>query len=109
MRVVIQRVKRASVVVDEQTVRQIGKGLMCLVGIHEEDRREHAVWMCKQILTAKLFEGLGEDNADKRWRSNVKQNGFEVLMVSQASPCVPDSLGDNAMEITSPLCQGLIY
>lgn len=103
MRVVIQRVKRASVIIDEQTVSEIGKGLMCLVGIHEGDRREHAEWMTKQILTAKLFEGLGEENADKRWRSNVKQNGLEVLMVSQASSRVADYTGDNPMEVISPL------
>lgn len=83
MRVVIQRVKRASVTVDERTVSEIGKGLVCLVGVRDGDEREHAEWMCKQILTAKLFDGMTKDNADKRWRSNVKQNGFEVLLVSQ--------------------------
>lgn len=84
MRAVIQRVKNASVIVDEQTVSEIGKGLVCLIGVHEGDGPEQAQWLCKQILAAKLFEGMGEENADKRWRSSVKQNGFDVLLVSQA-------------------------
>lgn len=84
MRAVIQRVKRASVVVEERTVSEICKGLVCLIGIREDDGPEQAEWLCKQIVAAKLFEGMGEDNADKRWRSSVKQNGFEVLLVSQA-------------------------
>lgn len=89
MRVVIQRVKRANITVladgdaPGAVVSEIGKGLVCLVGVHEGDEREHAEWICKQIVAAKLFEGTSEANADKRWRSNVKQNGFEVLLVSQ--------------------------
>lgn len=89
MRVVIQRVKRASVTVcredteTEEVVSEIGKGILCLVGVREGDEREHAEWICKQVLAAKLFEGMSEANADKRWRSSVKQNGLEVLLVSQ--------------------------
>lgn len=96
MRVVLQRVKRASVVLEKQgedtagtaaspaVVSEIGKGVVCLVGIKEGDVADDALWICKQITTAKLFEGMSEANADKRWRSNVKQNGFEILLVSQA-------------------------
>ncbi|CAM9171052.1 unnamed protein product [Hapterophycus canaliculatus] len=94
MRVVIQRVKRASVTVQHgcedgttgetsELVSEIGKGILCFVGVNEEDEATHAEWTCKQIVSAKLFEGMSEANADKRWRSNVKQNGFEILLVSQ--------------------------
>ncbi len=37
MRLVLQRVLSASVVVDGKTISKIGKGLLCLVGIHEKD------------------------------------------------------------------------
>lgn len=95
MRVVIQRVKRASVVVEHEglvgttaepptVVSDIGKGIVCLVGVKDGDETDDALWICKQIVSAKLFEGMSEANADKRWRSNVKQNGFEILLVSQA-------------------------
>lgn len=91
----LQRVKRASVAVEQQggditnaapptVVSEIGKGVVCLVGIKDGDEADDALWICKQITTAKLFEGMSEANADKRWRSNIKQNGFEVLLVSQA-------------------------
>ena len=94
MRVVIQRVKRASVTVEQEgadevtsaplaVVSEIGKGIVCLVGVKDGDEADDALWMCKQITSAKLFEGMSEANADKRWRSNVKQNGFEILLVSQ--------------------------
>lgn len=95
MKVVIQRVKRASVAVEHQdledttsepppVVSDIGKGIVCLVGVTDGDEAEDALWICKQIVSAKLFEGMSEANADKRWRSSVKQNGFEILLVSQA-------------------------
>lgn len=94
MRVVIQRVKRASVAVEQEgvdeattapqdVVSEIGKGIVCLVGVNEADEADDALWICKQITSAKLFEGMSEANADKRWRSSVKQNGFEILLVSQ--------------------------
>ncbi|CAM9346013.1 unnamed protein product [Choristocarpus tenellus] len=83
MRVVIQRVKEASVVVDGWVVSEIGKGIMCLVGISEDDGPAEAEWMCRQVLAAKLFPGIGEENAEKMWRSSVKQNNYEVLLVSQ--------------------------
>ena len=105
MRVVIQRVKQASVSVTPETeedrqeeggggggaqsaaakvVSDIGKGLVCLVGVNEGDEREDAEWLCKRIVSAKLFEGMSEANKDKRWRSSVKQNAYEILVVSQA-------------------------
>lgn len=95
MRVVIQRVKRASVAVEHEdvdsstaeppaVVSEIDKGIVCLVGVKDGDEADDALWICKQIVSAKLFEGMSEANSDKRWRSNVKQNGFEILLVSQA-------------------------
>ncbi|CAM9206954.1 unnamed protein product [Discosporangium mesarthrocarpum] len=83
MKVVIQRVKEASVSVDGNVVSKISKGIMCLVGIAEDDGPAQAEWMCRQILAAKLFPGTSAENADKMWRSNVKQNNYEVLLISQ--------------------------
>lgn len=94
MRVVIQRVKRASVAVEHgcedgttagqsEVVSEIGKGILCLVGVKQGDEVAHAEWISKQMVSAKLFGGMSEANADKRWRSSVKQNGFEILLVSQ--------------------------
>ena len=46
MRLVLQRVKRASVTVDEEVVGEIGKGMLVLVGIHRDDVAEDAAWCC---------------------------------------------------------------
>ena len=44
MRLVLQRVKRASVTVDEEVVGEIGKGMLVLVGIHRDDVDADAAW-----------------------------------------------------------------
>uniref|UniRef100_A0A7S2V4R2 D-aminoacyl-tRNA deacylase n=1 Tax=Fibrocapsa japonica TaxID=94617 RepID=A0A7S2V4R2_9STRA len=79
MKVVIQRVKSASVSVNDSQISCIGKGFLCLVGIHETDGPADADWMIKQIISCKLFPG--EDG--KPWKRNISQIEGELLMVSQ--------------------------
>jgi len=79
MKLVIQRVKSASVAVEGKIVSSIGPGLMALVGLHGDDREEDLQFCCKRLLAAKLFEN---DNG-VAWRHGVKQRGLEVLCVSQ--------------------------
>lgn len=79
MRLVVQRVKSASVRVERSEVSSIGPGVMALVGIHENDTAEDASECCKKLLAAKLWE-----NEDGRpWRHGVKQKGLSILLVSQ--------------------------
>ena len=47
MRVLIQRVKRASVTIEETLKSQIGEGMLILVGIEEEDTDEDINWLVK--------------------------------------------------------------
>eukprot|EP00560_Eucampia_antarctica_P001136 CAMPEP_0197831892 /NCGR_PEP_ID=MMETSP1437-20131217/12596_1 /TAXON_ID=49252 ORGANISM="Eucampia antarctica, Strain CCMP1452" /NCGR_SAMPLE_ID=MMETSP1437 /ASSEMBLY_ACC=CAM_ASM_001096 /LENGTH=161 /DNA_ID=CAMNT_0043435013 /DNA_START=122 /DNA_END=607 /DNA_ORIENTATION=- len=79
MRIVVQRVKSASVRVDGQTISSVGPGIMALVGLHENDTEVDAEYCCKRLLGAKLW---ANDNGGQ-WRHGVKQKGFEVLCVSQ--------------------------
>lgn len=79
MRIVIQRVKSASVTVSGEKVSSIGTGIMALVGLHENDTDDDLSYCCKKLLAAKLWEN---DNGGM-WRHGVKQKGFEVLCVSQ--------------------------
>ncbi|GLD95341.1 hypothetical protein PINS_up003985 [Pythium insidiosum] len=79
MRVVLQRVTGASVRVDGEVVGQIGKGLVCLVGITREDTEEDAEFCCRRLLNARLWP----DEKDTAWKSSVVSNGYEVLLVSQ--------------------------
>jgi D-tyrosyl-tRNA(Tyr) deacylase len=79
MRLVVQRVKSASVTVDGEVVSSIGTGVMALVGIHEHDTEKDLQYCAKRLLACKLWE----NDAGASWRQGVKKRGLEVLCVSQ--------------------------
>lgn len=80
MRLVLQRVTRASVTVDGAVVGSIGQGLLCLVGISADDTVGAAAidWAKRKILGIRLWEDDG-----KAWAKSVTALGLEVLLVSQ--------------------------
>ena len=78
MRVVIQRVLRASVTIDSQIVSNIGKGLLVYIGIGKNDTFGDADWMVNKITSMRIFE----DDAQKM-NLSVKDVGGEILAVSQ--------------------------
>jgi D-tyrosyl-tRNA(Tyr) deacylase len=78
MKVVLQRVKEASVSVDEKIKDTIGRGLLLLVGISKEDRSETVERMARKISKMRIFEDEnGKMNLD------ILQVGGEVLSVPQ--------------------------
>ena len=79
MRLVVQRVKSASVTVEGKVVSQIGPGLVALVGLHQNDEASDADFCARKLLACKLWEN---DNG-AMWRQSVKQKGYDVLLVSQ--------------------------
>ena len=78
MKVLIQRVKRASVSVDKQLISLINNGLLIFVGIGEEDNSEDIEWLTKKIANIRLFD----DENGVMNRSVIDING-EILAVSQ--------------------------
>jgi D-aminoacyl-tRNA deacylase len=78
MRAVIQRVKRASVKIDQNVYSEIGIGLMVLVGIEEADTREEIDWLCNKIVQLRLFN----DRAGVMNLSVLEIDG-DILAVSQ--------------------------
>jgi D-tyrosyl-tRNA(Tyr) deacylase len=56
MRAVIQRVRQASVSVEDQTVGAIGAGLAILVGVTHDDTEDDARWLAQKIATLRIFE-----------------------------------------------------
>lgn len=56
MRACIQRVLRASVTVNGQTVAQIGQGLVVLLGVGQEDNQEEAIKLAEKIIGLRIFE-----------------------------------------------------
>ena len=79
MRLVVQRVKSASVTVDNKVVSQIGPGLVALVGLHQQDDATDADFCARKLLACKLWENANGAG----WRQSVKQKGYDVLLVSQ--------------------------
>lgn len=78
MKIVLQRVSRASVSVNEKEVGAINKGLLLLVGIHEDDAEEQMQWLCEKLLKLRVF-----DDADGKMNDSVQDIEGEILVVSQ--------------------------
>lgn len=86
MRLLIQRVKNASVSVGGDELSRIGQGLLVLVGVGVEDTDEDMEYLAGKLVRLRIFDdGQGVMNLD------VRQVGGEVLVVSQftlqASTC----------------------
>lgn len=56
MRVVLQRVSRASVTVDGEVVGAIGRGYVLLVGVGHDDGEEQAAWLAQKVAGLRVFE-----------------------------------------------------
>jgi D-tyrosyl-tRNA(Tyr) deacylase len=78
MRLLIQRVKRGSVTVDNKLVSEIGHGLVILVGVGKGDTTEQADWLAEKTANLRIFE----DDQGKLNRS-VLEAGGSALVVSQ--------------------------
>lgn len=78
MRVLVQRVSEASVVVNNETIGAINKGLLLLVGIENEDSSEDINWLVNKISKLRIFS----DDEGKMNLSVQDVNGG-VLVVSQ--------------------------
>lgn len=78
MRAVIQRVHHASVTIDQRVKSAIGKGVLILLGISEDDSIEDVEWLIKKIANLRIFG----DNNDVMNLSLMDVKG-EALVVSQ--------------------------
>ena len=78
MKIILQKVKKASVSVDNKIVGNIDKGYCLLVGVHKESTEEDARYLAKKIAQARLFE----DENDKI-NLGLKDVGGSILSVSQ--------------------------
>lgn len=78
MKIVIQRVKNASVTVDGQVIGEIGKGFLLLVGVSQTDTEAVADKMVDKICKLRIFE-------DEQGKTNLSLADVkgEVLVVSQ--------------------------
>lgn len=78
MRAVVQRVARARVVIDGETVGEVGRGLLVLLGVTHADTAEAAAWLADKVVGLRLF-----NDADGKMNRSVAEVGGGVLVVSQ--------------------------
>lgn len=78
MRVLIQRVKNASVTIEEEIHSEISQGLLVLLGIEEEDTQEDIDWLTRKISRLRIFSD--ENDA---MNLSVQDVDGECLLVSQ--------------------------
>jgi len=78
MRILLQRVKEASVTIEEKINAQIGQGLLLFVGIEQEDAQEDIDWLCKKVLDLRIFS----DNEGKMNHS-IRDVEGDIIVVSQ--------------------------
>lgn len=78
MRIVIQRVSRASVTIDGNVKSAIGKGFLILLGVEESDTESDAEWLVKKVIGLRVF-----DDENGVMNLNISQVGGDMLVVSQ--------------------------
>lgn len=78
MRSVIQRVKHASVSVDNKTVGKIQKGLFILLGVSNDDTMDDVLWLTNKIYNLRIFE-----DEDGKMNLSSENTKAEFLVVSQ--------------------------
>jgi len=78
MRAVIQRVRKASLTIDNKIYSQIERGLLVLVGIEDADTAEDSEWLSGKIVNLRVF-----NDYDGVMNVSVKDINGDILAVSQ--------------------------
>lgn len=78
MKLVVQRVKRASVKVEERITGKIDEGLLVLVGVTHDDTKEKAEYLAKKVSDLRIFH-----DQDGKMNLSVKDINGKILAVSQ--------------------------
>lgn len=78
MRAVIQRVERASVLINNSITRNINKGLVILVGFEDADNNEDIEWLTGKIIRLRIF-----DDENGIMNKSVVEIDGEIMVVSQ--------------------------
>lgn len=89
MKLVVQRVTKASVEVEGKIVGKINKGFMVLLGVAEGDSKEQADYLVKKLCNLRVFEDENE-----KMNLALKDVGGELLIISQFTLCADTTSGN---------------
>jgi len=110
MRVLIQRVKQASVTINNQLKSKIENGLLVFVGVEDEDQSDDVKWLSNKIVNLRIF-----DDNNKIPNLSVKEINGDILLVSQFTLHAltkkgnrPSYIKASKPEIAIPIYQKLI-
>ncbi len=110
MRVVIQRVKEASVSVQGVKISEIQKGLLILVGVETQDTQQDIDWLVAKVAKLRIFEDL-----DGAMNVSLQDIGADVIVVSQFTLHASTKKGNRPSfikaakpEVAIPLYQGFV-
>ncbi len=78
MRVLLQRVSDASVTIGGEEKSRIGKGMLLLLGIEQEDEASDIEWLVRKLITLRIFE-----DEEGKMNFSIADVGGEALVVSQ--------------------------
>lgn len=78
MKIVLQRVSRASVKVNGEYTGQIEGGMLILLGIEETDTRDDAEWLCRKLTNLRIF-----NDSEGKMNLSITDTGGDFLVVSQ--------------------------
>ena len=88
MKAVIQRVKSASVSVDNKIIGEIATGFLIFLGVEQSDTQDDLDYLVKKIIGLRIFK---DDN--KNMNLSIQDIGGEALVVSQFTLCADTSRG----------------
>ena len=110
MRVVIQRVKEASVSVQGVKISEIQKGLLILVGVETQDTQQDIDWLVAKVAKLRIFEDL-----DGAMNVSLQDIDADVIVVSQFTLHASTKKGNRPSfikaakpEVAIPLYQGFV-
>ncbi|MFD0932971.1 D-aminoacyl-tRNA deacylase [Psychroflexus salinarum] len=78
MRIILQRVKEASVEIDNQIAGSINQGFLIYLGVEGEDQQKDIDWLVKKVSNLRIFS-----DEDEKMNLNIKDVEGEILIVSQ--------------------------
>ena len=87
----LQRVTQASVIVDDELIGKIGRGLLVLVAVHRDDKEQDIARLAERILSYRVFP-----DATGRMNRSLADEGLELLLVPQFTLAADTKKGTRA-------------